>query len=83
VIKLAKPKEKKKPRADEHLHAKDGDVDTDAPKEPVTEFKTKVNKYGFLHVPKKARSSLPFKSEEHLTARIECDHIIIAAAAEN
>jgi len=83
VRKLAKPKEGKKPRADEPLHAQDGDVDTDAPEEPVTEFKVKVNKYGFLHVPKKVRSSLPFEIEKPLIARIDGDHITIAAAAEN
>jgi hypothetical protein len=76
---MSKPKKEKKPRADEHLPAKDGDVDTE---EPVTEFKAKLNKYGFLHVPKKAFSSLPLKIEEPLTARINGDHLTIAAATE-
>jgi len=77
---MSKPKKEKKPRADEHLHALDGDVDTN---EPVTEFKAKLNKYGFLHVPKKACSSLPFKIEEPLTARIDADHLTIAAATKS
>jgi len=76
-------KKEKKPHADEPLHSMDGDVDTEAPEEHVTEFKTKVNKYGFIHVPKKARLSLPFKIEETLKVQIAGDHIIIAAAAEN
>ena len=62
------------------LHAKDGDVDTE---EPVTEFKAKVNKWGFISVPKKARSFLPFKIEEPLTVRIEGDHLTIAAAPKS
>ena len=77
--KRSKPKKEKKPRADEHLHAKDGDVDTE---EPVTEFKAKLNKYGFLHVPKKAVPSLPFGLEKPLTARIEGETLVIAAATE-
>jgi len=39
--------------------------------EPVTEFKAKLNKWGFIHMPKRTRSSLPFEIEEPLTARIE------------
>ena len=77
---MSKPQKEKKPRADEHLHAKDGDVDTE---EPVTEFRTKVNKYGFLHVPKKAVPSLPFEPEKPLIARIDGDHLIIAAATKS
>lgn len=76
---MSKPKKEKKPRADEHLHAKDGDVDTE---EPVTEFKAKLNKYGFLHVPKKAVTSLPFGLEKRLIARIDGDHLTIAAATK-
>jgi len=68
-----------KPRADEPLHVKDGDVDTE---EPVKEFKAKLNKYGFLHVPKKAVQSLPFKIEKPLKARIEGKNLIIAAATK-
>jgi hypothetical protein len=52
---------KEKLRADEPLHAKDGDVDTE---EPVTEFEAKLNKYGFIHVPKRAWTSLPFGLEK-------------------
>lgn len=66
-------------RADEPLHAQDRDVDTE---KSVTEFRTKVNKYGFLHVPKKARSSLPFEIEKPLVARIKGENLIIAAATE-
>jgi len=51
--------------------------------EPVTEFKAKLNKYGFIYVPKKAVPSLPFETKESLTARIEGNHLIIAAATEN
>ena len=39
----------------------------------VTEFKAKLNKYGFVHVPKKALPSLPFEVEEPLTARIDIE----------
>ena len=41
--------------------------------ELVTEFKAKLNKYGFVHVPKKALPSLPFEVEEPLTARIDIE----------
>ena len=50
--------------------------------EPVTEFKAKLNKYGFIYVPKKAVPSLPFETKESLTARIEGDHLTIAAATK-
>jgi hypothetical protein len=80
VKKMSKPKKEKKPRADEPLHALDGDVDTD---EPVTEFRAKVNKWGFISVPKKARSFLPFKIEEPLTVRIDGEHLTIAAATKS
>jgi len=76
---MSKPKKEKKPRADEHLHAKDGDVDAE---EPVTEFKAKVNKYGFIHVPKRVWTSLPFEPEKPLIARIDGDHLTIAAATK-
>ena len=39
----------------------------------VTEFKAKLNKYRFIHVPKKALPSLPFEVEEPLTARIDIE----------
>jgi len=55
-------------------------VDTE---EPVTEFKAKLNKYGFLHVPKKAVPSLPFEPEKPLIARIDGEHLIIAPATES
>ena len=46
---------------------------------PVTEFKAKLNKFGFIHVPKKAVPSLPFETKESLTARIEGETLVIAA----
>ena len=49
---------------------------------PVTEFKAKLNKWGFIHVPKKAVPSLPFETKESLTARIEGNHLTIAAATK-
>jgi len=51
--------------------------------EPVKEFKTKLNKYGFLHISKRAWSSLPFEIEKPLMARIEGDHLTIAAATKS
>ena len=38
---------------------------------------------GFIHVPKRARSFLPFKIEEPLMARIDGDHLTIAAATKS
>jgi len=71
-----KHKKKEKPViADEPLHAEEAKG-----KEPLTEFKAKLNKYGFLHVPKKALSSLPFQVEEPLKAKIESDTLIITRA---
>jgi hypothetical protein len=68
---------KEKPRADEPSHAQNGGVDTE---EPVTQFKAKLNKYGFIHITKRTWKSLPFEMEKPLTARIDCDQLIIAAA---
>jgi hypothetical protein len=79
-MELVKSKEKEKSRADEPLHAKDEDAATE---ELVTQFKAKVNKYGFLHVPKKAIPSLPFKLEKPLIARIDGDNLVFAEATEN
>ena len=63
--KTLKPKKKEKPvRADG----------------PVTEFKAKLNKYGFIHVPKKALPSLPFEAEVLLKAKIEGHALIITKA---
>lgn len=76
---MSKPKEKKKSRADEPIHAKDGDVDAE---EPVTEFKAKVNKYGFIHVPKRVWTSLPFGLEKPLKARIDGEKLVIAATTK-
>jgi hypothetical protein len=50
---------------------------------PVKEFKAKLNKYGFIYVPKKAVLSLPFETKESLTAKIEGEHLIIAAATKS
>jgi hypothetical protein len=59
---------------------KDGaDVESD---EPVTQFKAKVNKYGFLRVPKHAWTSLPFEMEKPLIARIDGENLVIAAVTE-
>ena len=64
--KTLKPKEKENPvRADE----------------PVTEFKAKLNRYGFIHVPKKALPSWPFEAEEPLTVRVEKDALVITRAS--
>ena len=68
---------KNKGPPDAGAHAKDG-----ADVEPVTEFKVKVNKYGFIHVPKRAWPSLPFGLQKPLMARINGDHLIIAAATK-
>jgi hypothetical protein len=48
--------------------------------EPVTEFEAKLNKWGFIHVPKKAVPSL-LKSEEPLKAKIEADALVIRRAS--
>lgn len=48
--------------------------------EALTEFKAKLNKYGFIHVPKKALLSLPFKAEDPLTASIEEDALVLRKA---
>jgi hypothetical protein len=82
TAKTTKPIKAKKSKgpADAGAHEKDGfDVNTD---EPVTQFKAKVNKYGFLHVPKKALPSLPFKIEQPLEARIDGNQLIIAVTTE-
>jgi len=64
-----------KDKADEKAHVENGaDV---KPDEPVTQFKAKLNKYGFIRVPKNARSSLPFEPEKPLIARIDGDHLTI------
>lgn len=48
----------------------------------VTEFKAKVNKYGFLHIPKRTWTSLPFGLEKPLAARINGNSLVIGAAME-
>jgi hypothetical protein len=59
-------------------HAKDGaDVEPD---EAVTQFEAKANKYAFIHIPKRAIPSLPFKLEKPLIARIDGDNLIVVAA---
>jgi hypothetical protein len=50
------------------------------PQETVTEFKVKINKYGFIHLPKKSWKSLPFKNEEPLKAKIEGKTLVIQNA---
>jgi len=49
---------------------------------PVTEFKAKLNKWGFIHVPKRTVPSLPFKIEKPLTARIEGETLVITSSPE-
>lgn len=51
--------------------------------ETVTKIKAKLNKWGFIHVLKKALPSLPFRAEEPLTARIDGERLIIVATTEN
>ena len=51
--------------------------------EPVTEFKAKLNKWGFIHVPKRTAPSLPFKIENPLMARIEDETLVIATTTKN
>lgn len=65
---------KKKTRAGEPLHEEDT-------KPEVTEFTIPkgLNAYGFIHVPKKARKSLPFKQGVVLKAKIEGETLIIQA----
>ena len=66
-------KKKEKPaRADEKLHAEDTKPD-------VTEFNIRkgLSPYGFIHVPKKARASLPFGEGVPLKARIEGKALIL------
>lgn len=50
--------------------------------EPVTEFTIKkgLNPYGFLHIPKRARGSLPFEQGAPLKAKIEEDALVIRRA---
>ena len=72
-------KKNEKDVVDAKAHAEDG---ADVKPEPVTQFKAKLNKYGFIRVPKKARSSLPFEPEKPLIARIDGDHLTIAAATK-
>lgn len=50
--------------------------------EPVTEFKAKLNKWGFIHVPKRTVPSLPFKIEKPLTARIDGKMLVIAVVTK-
>jgi len=74
-------KKNEKDVVDAKAHAENGaDV---KPDEPVTEFKAKVNKWGFISVPKGAWSSLPFGLEKPLIARIEGDHLIITAVTKS
>jgi hypothetical protein len=69
---------KSKEPADAGAHAKDGaDVE-----ESVIEFEAKLNKYGFIHVPKRAWTSLPFGLEKPLMARIEGKKLVFTAATK-
>ena len=53
------------------------EVPKPAPPEPVTQFGTKLNKYGFLHVKKKVLRNLPFKVNEPIIVRIEGNKVIL------
>jgi len=67
---------KENPGADEALHKEDT-----KPEPEVKEFKVKkgLNNYGFLHIPKKARGSLPFEQGVPLKAKIEGETLILRA----
>lgn len=56
----------------------------DKPDEPITEFSIKkgLNPYGFIHIPKKARASLPFSEGVSLKARIERKMLILKSKDE-
>jgi hypothetical protein len=81
AVKPTRPKAKKSEEpVDAGAHVMEGaDVKSD---EPITEFNAKINKYGFLHVPKKALSSLPFRIEEPLQASIDSERLVITVAAK-
>lgn len=76
---MVKTKEEKKREVKEPLRAQDGKVDTE---KTVKNFEVKLNKYGFIHIPKKALPSLPFESEKPLTAQIDGDRLTISVATE-
>jgi hypothetical protein len=82
--KPAKPtKPEKKDVVDAKAHAKDGaDVTGETIEEPVREFTTKVNKYGFIHVPKRAWSALPFELEKPLEAQIDGENLILTTKGD-
>jgi hypothetical protein len=76
--KPAKPE--KKDVVDAKAHAENGaDVTAEATEESVREFTTKVNKYGFIHVPKRAWSALPFELEKPVEARIDGKKLVLTA----
>ena len=70
-------KEKEKPaHADEPLHEEDT-----KPEPEIKEFTIRkgLNPHGFIHVPKKARGSLPFEQGAPLKAKIEGETLVIRA----
>ena len=73
---MGEKKKEEKTRADEPLH------EEDAKPEQPTEFDIKagLNKYGFIHVPKKAIPSLPFEVGVPLKAHVEGDALVIMKA---
>jgi hypothetical protein len=77
--KTEKKNTKVEARVDQRLHTKERDAGI---KERITKFRTKLNKYGFIHVPKKATSSLPFEIEQPLEALIEGENLIFAKATD-
>jgi hypothetical protein len=81
TVKPTKPE--KKDVVDAKAHAKDGaDVTAETTKEPLKEFTTKVNKYGFIHVPKRAWSALPFELEKPFEARIDSGKLVLTAKGD-
>ncbi|WNZ29963.1 MAG: hypothetical protein IAX21_03650 [Candidatus Bathyarchaeota archaeon] len=66
-------KEIKKSRENELLTENRKIAKPESPKD----FKVKLNKYGFIHIPKKFVTSLPFGTETSLTAQIRDDQLTI------
>ena len=73
---MGEKKKDEKTRADEPLH------EENAKPEQLTEFDIKagLNKYGFIHLPKKAIPSLPFDQGKPLKAKIEGEALVIRRA---
>lgn len=72
-----KSRKPKATRADEPLHAEEAKPDVP----DVTEFEIRkgLNPYGFIHIPKRVRGSLPFEQGVPLKAKIEGNALVIRA----